>query len=56
VACKSAETREQRARPDLNCTDHGESLFTMAENRFWRTERSSDSGEQLEANAGAMNG
>jgi hypothetical protein len=31
VACKSAETRERRARPDLNCTGHGESLFTVAE-------------------------
>jgi hypothetical protein len=39
VACKSAETREQEATPDLNCTDHGESLFTVAENRFGGTEQ-----------------
>jgi predicted ATPase len=45
VACKSAETREQRARPDLNCTDHGESLFTVAENRFGGTEQFRGSGE-----------
>jgi hypothetical protein len=32
MACKSAETREQRARSDLKCTGHGESLFTVAEN------------------------
>jgi hypothetical protein len=45
VACKSAETREQRARPDLNCIDHGESLFMVAENRFGGTERFRGSGE-----------
>jgi hypothetical protein len=56
VACKSAETREQRERPDLNCTDHSESLFTMAENGFGGTERFRDSSEQLEASVGAMDG
>jgi hypothetical protein len=37
VGCKNAETRESRARPDLNCTDNGGSLFTVAENRFGGT-------------------
>jgi hypothetical protein len=29
-----AETREQRTRSDLERTDHGETLFTAAENQF----------------------
>jgi hypothetical protein len=40
VVYKSAETR-----PDLNCTDHGESLFMMAENRFGGTKQFVGSGE-----------
>ena len=45
MAGKSAETREQRARPDLNCTDHSESLFTVAKNIFGGTEQFVGSGE-----------
>jgi hypothetical protein len=45
VAGKSAETREQRAKPDLNCTNHGKSLFMVAENRFGGTEQFMGSGE-----------
>jgi hypothetical protein len=45
VVCKSAETREKRARPDLNCTDHSESLFMVAESRFGGTEQFVGSGE-----------
>ena len=34
MACKSAETREQRARSDLKRASHGEDLFTVAETRI----------------------
>jgi hypothetical protein len=51
-----AETREQRTRSDLECTDHGEILFTAAENRFWGIGQFGGSGEQLEASASALDG
>jgi hypothetical protein len=34
VACKSAETREQMTRLDLNGASHGDDLFMVAETRF----------------------
>jgi hypothetical protein len=42
VACKSAETREQKG---LKRASHGEDLFTVAETQFGGTERFRDSGE-----------
>jgi hypothetical protein len=56
VACKGAETREQRTRSDLKRASHGEDSFTMAETRFGGNEQFTDSGEQLEASAGALDG
>jgi predicted ATPase len=56
VACKSAETREQRTRLDLNRASHGEDLFTVAETQFGGNEQFVVSGEQLEASAGALDG
>ena len=56
MACKSAETREQRARSDLKRASHGEDLFTVAETRFGGNEQFVVSGEQLEASAGALDG
>jgi hypothetical protein len=54
VACKSAETREQRTRSDLNRASHGEDLFTVAETRFGGNEQFGGSGEQLEARVGVL--
>jgi predicted ATPase len=34
VACRSAETREQMTRLDMNRVSHGEDLFKVAETRF----------------------
>jgi predicted ATPase len=54
VACKSAETREQKTRLDLNRASHGEDLFTVVETRFRGDEQFVVSGEQLEARAGGL--
>ena len=54
MACKSAETREQRTRLNLNRASHGEDLFTVAETRFGGNEQFVVSGEQLEVIAGAL--
>ena len=56
VACKSAETREQMTRLDLNRAGHGEDLFTVAETRFGGDEQFVFFGEQFEASAGALDG
>jgi predicted ATPase len=56
VACRSAETTEQRTRLDLNRASHGEDLFTVAETRFGGNEQFVVSSEQLEASAGALDG
>jgi hypothetical protein len=39
VACKSAETREQRTTLDLNRASHSEDLFTVAETQFGGNEQ-----------------
>ena len=54
MACKSAETREQRIGPDLKRASHGEDSFAVAETRFGGNEQFVDSGEQLEASAGSL--
>ena len=56
MACKSAETREQRTRSDLNQASHDKDLFTVAETQFGGNEQFVVSGEQLEASAGALDG
>jgi hypothetical protein len=54
VACKSADTREQRTRSDLKRASHGEDLFTVVETRFGGSEQFGGSGEQLEARVGVL--
>jgi hypothetical protein len=51
-----AETREQRTRSDLECTGHGETLFTAVENQFGGSEQFGGSGEQLKESVGALDG
>ena len=56
VACKSAETSEQRTGPDMKRASHDVDSFAVVETRFGGNEQFVDSGEQLEASAGALDG